>query len=346
MESLKTVLVGSGMIPIPPTAYGAVEKHVWNLAKALRERGHTVEIINEVLGPRPWDEYRFALRARKIVPRLDCEILHLHTTGVASTFSLLGPRGYVYTSHSRHWTLRTGIRERVGFALEKRAVARARRVIALSDRMAHLMAGVAFADVVPNGVDTELYRPDYESRQGNRVVAVGRVERHKGLHLAAEALRGLDAHLTVVGPAPPGPYVEGLRRYPWVTLTGSVPEEVLVRYLATADVYVHPSYSEAMSLAVLEAMACGLPVVGTYACEGQVNHGENGLIVGGGSSDEAVVSLGEALSKLLTEDQFREAMARNSRKLAEERYRWPVVAAGVERVYHRALDQIDASSGV
>ncbi len=337
MEGLAIAMVGSGMIPIPPPGHGAVEKHIWNLAKALEARGHHVEILNRALGSRPWNEYRFAMWARPRARAAGKDIVHLHTTGVAYTFHALGPRGYIYTSHSRHWTRREGLGERLGFALERRAVAGARRVIALSDRMARLMTPLASADVVPNGVDTDLYRPDYAARPGNRIVAVGRVEPHKGFHLAAEALEHHDASLIIVGPAPPGPYVERLRRHPSVTVTGEITEEALRRYLATSDIYVHPSASEAFSLAVVEAMASGLPVVGTEVCEGQVEEGRNGFVVGGRTEGEVVAAFRERLDTLLADPGLRLAMGRRGRALAEERYRWTSVAAQVEEVYRRAL---------
>ncbi len=345
METLSVVMVGSGMIPIPPPGYGAVEKHIWNLTRALRTRGHEVQIVNEVVGPRGTDEYRFALAARRRLRGMVHDILHLHTTGVAFSFHLLGPGGYVYTSHSRHWSLRQGLREHLGFALEKRAVAGARRVIALSDRMARLMARLAEADVVPNGVDTDIYRPNYGARLGNRVVAVGRVEPHKGFHLAARALEGLGATLTIVGPVPRGPYGESLRGLPWVHLTGEVGEEVLEHHLATSDIFVHPSSSEAFSLAVVEAMAAGLPVVGTEVCKGQVDEGGNGFIVSGRGEGERTVALRDRLMTLLSDAPTRESMARRSRELAEERYSWPRIAAQVENVYRRSLDRDWAPGG-
>lgn len=325
------------MIPIPPPGYGAVEKHIWNLARALEGRGHHVDIIGRSFGQRAWNEYRFALWARKRAAGHG-GILHLHTTGVAFTFHLLGPRDYVYTSHSRHWTVRRGLGEHLGFALERRAVAGARRVIALSQHMAELMAPVAKAEIVPNGVDTELYRPNYGARGGTKAVAVGRVEPHKGFHLAARALEGLGVTLTIIGPIPRGRYADRLRRYPWVKLEGQVDEGELIRHLATSDVYVHASSSEAFSLAVIEAMASGLPVVGTDVCAGQVEEGDNGYLVHGSDEPELVQGLRDRLSRLIVDGGLRERMALRSRALAEARYRWPLVAASVEQVYRLALE--------
>ncbi len=342
MESLSVVLVGSGMIPIPPPGYGAVEKHIWHLSRALEARGHEVRVLNDVVGSRGVDEFRFALKARRQLGGRGFDVLHVHTTGVAFTFRTIGPRDYIYTSHSRHWTLRQGLRERLGFAMERRAVRGARPVIALSERMARLMAPLARAEVVPNGVDTDLYRPDYGSRIGNRVVAVGKVEPPKGFHIAAQALEGLNATLTIVGPTPRGPYVDRLRDRPGVTLTGEIEEPALVRYLATSDIYLHPSSSEAFSLAVVEALACGLPVVGTEVCEGQVEEDANGFLVRGATEAELPGALRDRLSILLSDGHRREAMARRSRAIAEERFPWARVAAQVEDVYLRTVGNREA----
>lgn len=141
---------------------------------------------------------------------------------------------------------------------------------------------------IPNGIDVERFRPVPLDERGPLraslglpigralFVFVGRLQRAKGVLMLADiwdevASRHPDAHLVLVG--------GGVGLYPddcetelralvnarglseRVTFTGSV--ENVPPYLQAADVFAFPSDSEGFSIALLEAMACGLPVVAT-----------------------------------------------------------------------------------
>ena len=331
---LRIVLVGSGMIPIPPPGYGAVEKHIWNLAGALQARGNEVRIVNTVVGERSLDEYRFALHARKEIAREPYEVLHLHTPGVATILQALGPRRFVYTTHSRHWSTVEGVGERIGFFLERRAVAAATEAIAVSrlvaeqvDRRMH---------VIPNGVDVLAYAPHEGVRGGASVVGVGEVAEHKRWHLAARALAGTRGKLTVIGPIRDTAYAKLLERE-GTRLLGPVPEDELTRHLAGADVLVHPSVSESFGMAVVEGMASGLPIVCSDMLSFLVEHGKQGFLVPTRAADDArVEALRSALPQLLSDDALRRRMGHAARERAVERYAWERVAEQVEAVYRRA----------
>lgn len=334
-EGLRIALVGAGMIPIPPPGYGAVEKHIWNLAAALQARGNAVRIVNRVFGEDSSDEYRFALWARKEVRRGSYDVLHLHTPGVATVFAGLGPRRFVYTTHSRHWSGTSGLGERIGFFLERRAVANAAETIAVSRMVASLID--RRTHVVPNGVDVLAYAPDEAARTGARVVGLGEVAEHKRWLLAARAVRGTGATLHVIGPIRDPAYAKQVEAEGAV-LTGPLPEDELTRALGQADVLVHPSVSESFGMAVIEGMSCGLPVVCSDMLSFLVDHGKEGLLVPTqGSDDDRVAAIRGALTTLLHDAALRTRMGRAARSRAIERYAWERVAEQVEAVYRRAL---------
>lgn len=330
---MRIVLVGAGMIPIPPPGYGAVEKHVWNLAGALTARGHDVRIVNKVFGEDASDEYRFALWARREVARAPYDVLHLHTPGVATIFSGLGPRRFVYTTHSRHWSGTTGLGERVGFFLERRAVQNASEVIAVSRMVAqHIDRPTR---VIPNGVDVKEYAPDEAARDGTRVVGLGEVAEHKRWHLAAEALQGTPASLTLIGPIRDPAYARRVERL-GARLAGPMPEDEMARELARSDVMVHPSVSESFGMAVVEGMASGLPIVCSDMLSFLVEHGKQGLLVPTNGKDEArVEAIRGAVHTLLGDAAERRRMGRAARERAVEWYAWERVAEQVEAVYRR-----------
>jgi glycosyltransferase involved in cell wall biosynthesis len=337
---MRIALLGAGMISIPPPDYGAVEKHVWNLARCLEGLGHDVTIVNEVFGPRSADEYRFGVWAARRVKKGNFDVVHVHTPGVALAFSLLGPKEFVYTTHSRHWATREGLGENVGFFLEKRAVKKARRVIAVSPAVAtELVELDVRGTVIPNGVDVDKYAPATHTHRGDRVVGLGEIAPHKKWHLAAEAIRGLNAHLTLVGPIRDpryGSMVEDAAPGQ-VTLLGPVPEEDLVRTLAESDVLVHPSVSESFGMAVVEDMACGLPVVASDIIGDLVRDGENGFKVPTATpEDERVQDYRKHLEILLADARLRKAMGARSRERAVAEYSWERVAERVAAVYAEA----------
>lgn len=329
---MRIALLGSGMLPVPPDGYGAVEKHVWHLSRALERRGHDVRVVSRVFGRQPWNEYRFARWALGELRRLAPDVVHAHTTGVAATLAA-AKREFVYTSHSRHWMSRSGVRERVGFRLEQYAVKRARRVIALTQDVAARMGRPAA--VVPNGVDAELYRPDWDARGGRRALAVGVLAPHKGHHLAARACREAGWELTVVGPPGDAGYEEQLRAENVRVLRG-LPEAELGRLYASADAYLHLSSSEALSLAVLEAMASGLPLVASDVCVGQVIAGETGYPIPTTANDEARVAAARRALGGLDDPALRRRLGEGARRVAQRDFSWDAVAARVEAVYQEA----------
>ena len=103
-------------------------------------------------------------------------------------------------------------------------------------------------------------------------------------------------------------------------------------YLRKSDIYVSSSKTEGLPLSILEAMACGLPVVATNAGGTQdiVCDGENGFLIQ--IDDEG--ALEEKLLNLITNKDMRKIFSRNSRKIAEE---WCAqnCIIGYEKLYER-----------
>lgn len=331
---MKVVLVGAGMIEIPPKGYGAVEKHIWELSKALQRIGVDPTILNKIFGKRSVDEYRFALWAKNQLKKTDYDILHLHTTGVGFVFSVL-KKEFVYTSHSRHWISANTLTEKIGALFEKRVVRKAKNVIALSPEIATLMRKYKEAVVIPNGVDTERYKPSYERRAGKNVVCIGAVVTHKKFDLVATAVKDLNCKLTMIGPIKDKKYFDTIKKISNnVEFTGIIPENQMIKILSEADIFVHPSISEAFPMAVIEGMSCGLPIIASDICKGQVTEGVNGFSIQTNISDkERVKAIKEKIGLLLEDDILRKKFSENSRKIVLEKYSWDKIAEKVKEVY-------------
>lgn len=345
---MRVVLVGTGSLPIPPPGWGAVERAIDGLARSLRALNVEVDIVHQVGKGGRWDEYRFALKVPKLLKGRSWDILHVSTPVVAS---VLRERGipFVYTSHSRHWSGTQGLSQRWGFYLEKRACARARRTIALTPEVAQRMLKVhprpraEQIRVIPNGVDLERFRPDWDTRHGTQILGVGAVHPRKRWHLAARAIHDLPgATLTIVGPIQDAEYAAGLDAQAGgghrVSLPGEVSEVELLHRYASADMLVHPSGSELLSISVMEAMASSLPVVGTSILQEEVPNGEAGVLVPEeGSPTQQVLALQEALRGLLDSRVRRLTLGEGARKVAEQRYGWDQVAKRTLAMYEELL---------
>jgi sugar transferase (PEP-CTERM/EpsH1 system associated) len=212
--------------------------------------------------------------------------------------------------------------ERVGAAL----------VVSEEDRAA-LGARVR---VVPNGVDTETLAYREEGRVAARLVFAGNLGYFPNVDaarwLAAEIfprVRAAVPHATlrIVG-ARPARAVRRLAARPGVSVAGDVP--AMAPELAAAAVAVIPLRAGAgMQNKVLEAMACGTPVVATprAAAPLAVRPGEHLLVA------EDAAGLAAATLALLRDPARARALARAARALVERCYRWEDSAAGVEAAW-------------
>ncbi len=191
--------------------------------------------------------------------------------------------------------------------------------------------------VVPNGVDTALFRPlpQAEARaelslpDGLLFLCAGRLTADKGTHHALRALaslrqQGCQGRLVVVGDGAERGRLERLARdlrlAERVVFAGRQPPERMPSYFAAADVFVFPTErDEAAPLVLPQAMACGLPVIASAAGSvAEVVHrpGQDGLLVPPGD----VPALAEAMRLLARNKDLRRQLGSAARARVEEEY--------------------------
>jgi glycosyltransferase involved in cell wall biosynthesis len=199
------------------------------------------------------------------------------------------------------------------------------------------------ATVIYGGVDLDSFRPGASTRD-RRVVFVGRLMPHKGVHRLVEAIDpGTPLHL--FGRPYDRGYVDDLRRLAAgkdVSIHESASDAEIVAALRGARLAVLPSLvhhgygpdspkAELLGLSLLEAMACGTPVVCTDQCSMPeiVVAGETGLVV----PPNDVAALRDAIRSLLDDEPRWRAMSASSAEHVRRDFTWPRVAERCLRAY-------------
>ncbi|TNE63194.1 MAG: glycosyltransferase family 1 protein [Rhodobacteraceae bacterium] len=215
----------------------------------------------------------------------------------------------------------------VNARLERRAFARAGRIVAVSGQVAGEVAALGVPrekiEVIANGVDVAAFSPEGEKAALEvpegvvRALFVGDiVSRRKGLDTVLAAMPGIvGLHLVVAGRTEASPYPEfakaaGLSEN--VTFLGfrrDVPE-----IMRACNLFVFPSRYEPFGLVILEALSCGLPAVTTRAAGIVGSLGPDILVALDDPDDMA--ALREALERLVSDPALRARMGAKGREAA------------------------------
>lgn len=202
--------------------------------------------------------------------------------------------------------------------------------------------------IIPNGVDTARFRPDLPrvasmDPQHFNILFVGRLDPRKGLRYILEAFSSIherlpQARLTVVGD---GMLREWYKRMvpsklkPFVRFEGFVSTAELPCYYATADLYCSPAtHGESFGIVLLEAMACGRPIVASSirGYRTVLEDGREAVLVPKRNSQ----ALADAIVALAADPEKRKRMGEAGLAKAQT-YAWPVVTKALEAYFNEVL---------
>jgi glycosyltransferase involved in cell wall biosynthesis len=186
------------------------------------------------------------------------------------------------------------------------------------------------ARVLPPGVDTHRFQPTPEREPGPvRLLFLGRLVPTRGAHAALEAVLGLPGwaqkamQLDIVGAAEDQEFLAGLRRRANDAPVRFLPDEVdVLPHLQRADLAVLPSTAEdGWGRAILEAMACGVPVVHSKGGVLDAIAGGAGIGIAAGN----LKPLGERLRSLLRKPDALPGLGAAGREHVLANHAWDVV---------------------
>ncbi|HCA27479.1 MAG TPA: glycosyltransferase family 1 protein [Betaproteobacteria bacterium] len=200
--------------------------------------------------------------------------------------------------------------------------------------------------LIPNGVDTRLFVPGQRNAALRRrwsvpeaaplVISVGRLVGWKGLHVVVDALAGLGkAHYLIVGEGGERRRLEEMARRLGIAdrvhFTGRVSHDQLPETLREADLFVQPSIGEeAFGISVVEAMACGVPVLASRngGLVEVVEDGKTGRLLPPGDAP----AWRAALAALLAAPETRMTMGQAARERADGEFTWAANARKLEQL--------------
>ena len=211
-----------------------------------------------------------------------------------------------------------------------RVLAGARRIISVSEFTKRELVEVLSLPpekvrVVPNAVD-DAFTNEGPAAEGDYVLAVGTLEPRKNLPRLVEAARRKDVELRIVGASGWGDVSVGGNGVRWL---GEVSDAELARLYRGARCVAYPSLYEGFGIPVLEAMACGVPVVTSRGTAMEEVADGAAVLVDTSDAEELAAGMERAAAE-------RERLVPRGLERARA-FRWNRVAAATVEVYREAI---------
>lgn len=342
--------------PLPPPL-GGIAKWTEKYLSYCKDNGIDVSVVNIALvGSRSKqinnkkiisDEI---VRTKRILSDLKAavatdsfDIVHLNTScskfGIVRDYlcSLVVKRKKLPLVLQCHCDVKNHMRNKVSYFFFRKMVGLSDVVLTLSSRSFEFVNEIlpGRAVMVPNFVEASMLDLDYEVRNElKNAVFVGHVNKDKGCAEILEAAKQLsDCHFTFVGPV--SLEIAQIKCPDNVEMVGEKSREEVEHYLHNADVFVFPSYSEGFSLALVEAMAVGLPCIVTdVGANKDMIENDGGIVISVNNEKELIDAV-----NTIRPVEIRRKMSFWNRKKTKEFYLIDKVAGILFDIYSRLLER-------
>lgn len=345
--------------------------HTVRWANAFAERGHCVHLITSHAGgqdpladgifvhelryPAPFGYYLNSWDIQRILSQIKPDVLNVHYASGYGTLarlsgfhpSVLSVWGSdVYDFPNSNWLCKRILRKNL---LAADVVCSTSHAMASQTRK--ICPELKEIHVTPFGIDTEVFYPQ-PSLRDPRFITIGTVKTLAPKYGIDTLLRGFaiaysrllseepeiaaKLRLMIVGGGPQERELKDLavglgiqERCQWI---GRVPHKEVPKYLNRFDIYVALSRLESFGVAVLEASACGLPVIvsNVGGLAEVVINGETGLVV----KKEAPEEAGEALIKMIKEPEKFKMIGQSGLEYVQKHYQWQRCVGVLESILY------------
>jgi glycosyltransferase involved in cell wall biosynthesis len=356
-----------------PSKFGGVEKHVEDLSRRLAAAGHEVLVYTRPnytdpsltkwqgvklislssVGTKHLDAITHTVRAIFDVARREVDLVHFHSIGPSSMIwlmKLFKPKTPVVATfhtqcyHHQKWgsaaRLYLKFGEWICCRLADRTIAVSRTLAKYADHkyrrpITYIPNGVEIKNITgAENIKTWGLAPD------SYLVAVSRLVRHKGLQYLIKAFKetATDKKLVIVGDgAFTDKYVAELKELAngdsRIIFTGNQIGAALDELFANAYLFVQPSESEGLSIALLEAMSYGRGTLVSDIPENLEAVGDGGITF----SNKSVSDLHEKLVHLLANPQMVQENGRLNKERVRTHYNWNDITKEIEKVYEQVI---------
>jgi len=204
--------------------------------------------------------------------------------------------------------------------------------------------GAKSIEVIPNGIDLARFEGlDRKEHEGFVVVTVARLEKVKGIEYLIKAFSRCDllgrSHLLIIGDGSERKNLESLSVKLGLTgkvkFLGQIPNERIPAYLMCADCFCLPSLKEGFGIAILEAQAAGIPVIGTKVggILDLIEDGKTGILV----EPKNPEAIAQAVMKISSEPEMASHLVQNAKNNLIK-YDWGNISQQVFNIYQKCLN--------
>jgi glycogen synthase len=286
---------------------------------------------------------------RCLICKYDLDIVHLQSGSGGIFFLRKLKTKVIVTTHTNNYLFqyrRFGkISKRFLAPLEKYTYQIADRILSVSSYVKkNLISDYHIPPskirVVPNGVNFDTFYPiSQHSHDKKTILYVGRLYKGKGIEFLINAVELLvpdhpSVRLWVAGQGvffkEIKAFIQGRTIRNHIIFLGWKDSKTLNQLYNEATVYVMPSIVEGFGMTLLEAMACGCPVIATDS-GGAIDiicHNQNGLLIPYGNAKQLAASI----SRIMTDQEKREMLVKNGLKTIQD-FRWEVIARKLYCIY-------------
>ena len=257
---MKIVQVHTGIHPIPPNGWGAVEKIIWEYKCSSEKLGHECDVLflNDI-DPKKYDIVHVHLANLA---------LELYNKKIPYYFSFHDHHAYIYGKESQVYKNNRFVAQH-----SVKTFVPAKYLVEYFD--------LPNVEYLSHGVNTQIFTPSNNEILQHRLLCVAnngfihnQAEDRKGFAYAIEAAKKLNLPITIAGPVNNKHFFESYHGdYDKLTILYNLTESELIDVYKNHTIFLHPSISEAghPNLTLLEALSCGLPIVGTFEDNNQLN---------------------------------------------------------------------------